>query len=123
MGGGGLQSSASSEDMQFGDIYEGEFIMGFAQGIGKYVNRDGFIYTGEFRSGLKHGCGELKNLSSYLKRIQSGLVPIKAWQLSVKEIEATKRKGTWFNDNFLEDVDIEFKGNVCTATEVSGVVE
>merc|ERR1712025_693506 len=123
VGGGGLLSSASSEDIEFGDQYEGEFNMGFVHGLGRYINRDGFMYTGEFMSGLKHGCGELKNLSSYLKRVQSGFEPIVAWKLSISEIEATKKRGTWLNDRFEENEDVEFKGNSCTPPEISGVVE
>lgn len=123
IGGGGIQSGASSEDMQFGDLYEGEFNMGFAHGIGKYSNRDGFVYTGEFMSGLKHGCGELKNLSSYLNRLQTGFEPIKAWQFSAKEIDETRKKGTWKNDRFFEGLDVESRGFACNTAEILGVIE
>merc|ERR1711937_855033 len=42
--GGGLQSGANSLEMQFGDIYEGEFNLGFAYGMGKYINLNGCVY-------------------------------------------------------------------------------
>merc|ERR1712151_652039 len=109
MGGGGLISGATSEEMQFGDLYEGEFNTGFVHGMGKYVNRDGFVYTGEFMAGMKHGCGEVKDLSSYLKRVQYGINPCKAWQLSANEIQRKKQQGTWLIDKFSELPNSEFK--------------
>merc|ERR1711959_434642 len=87
------------------------------------ISRDGFVYTGEFMAGMKHGCGELKDLSTYLKRVQMGIEPYKAWQISVKEIEATKKQGTWLNDYFSESPDIEYTGAACTPIEIAGVVE
>merc|ERR1719160_238304 len=123
MGGGGLLTGATSEETQIGDLYEGEFKMGFAHGMGKIVNRDGFVYTGEFMAGLKHGCGELKDLSSYLRRLQIGMRPDKAWQISTQQIESTKKKGTWLNDYFYQGPDTEYRGSSCTPAEISGVVE
>eukprot|EP00747_Dinoflagellata_sp_TGD_P122995 gnl/TRDRNA2_/TRDRNA2_173725_c0_seq1.p1 gnl/TRDRNA2_/TRDRNA2_173725_c0~~gnl/TRDRNA2_/TRDRNA2_173725_c0_seq1.p1 ORF type:complete len:342 (-),score=-9.04 gnl/TRDRNA2_/TRDRNA2_173725_c0_seq1:215-1240(-) len=123
MGGGGLLTGATSEEMQVGDLYEGEFNMGFAHGMGKIINRDGFVYTGEFMAGLKHGCGELKDLSSYLRRLQLGLDPLEAWKASIREIEATKREGTWLNDYFSELPDKDYIGTACTPTEIAGVLE
>jgi hypothetical protein len=123
LGGGGLLSGATSEELQFGDLFEGEFNLGFVHGVGKYINRDGFVFTGEFMAGVKHGCGELKDLSSYLKRIQSGFDPLKAWQLSASQIENTKKQGTWLNDYFSVGPDTEFKGAACTPSEIYGVLE
>jgi hypothetical protein len=123
MGGGGLLTGATSEETQIGDLYEGEFNMGFAHGLGKMINRDGFVYTGEFMAGLEHGCGELKDLSSYLRRLQIGMRPDKAWQISTQEIESTKKKGTWLNDYFSETPDNEFTGIACTPGEIAGVIE
>jgi hypothetical protein len=123
VGGGGLLTGATSEEIQFGDLYEGEFNMGFVHGMGKLINKDGFVYTGEFMAGVKHGCGELKDLSGYLLRIQSGLAPHESWRISRKEIETTTKKGTWLNDYFSEVADVEFRGNACSPTEIDGVVE
>jgi len=123
MGGGGLLTGATSEEIQVGDLYEGEYKMGFAHGMGKIINRDGFVYVGEFMAGLKHGCGELKDLSSYLRRIQQGLEPEKAWKISTEEIETTKKEGTWLNDYFSEFPDNEYTGAACTPIEIAGVIE
>lgn len=101
-GGGGLLTGATSNETHFGDIYEGEFNMGFVHGMGRYVNRNGFIYTGEFMAGIKHGCGELKDLGSYLNHVRNGVNPVEAWQISVKEIETIRKSGTWLNDYFSE---------------------
>merc|ERR1712193_534958 len=97
--------------------------MGFAHGLGKLINRDGFVYTGEFMAGLKHGCGELKDLSSYLRRLQLGMEPEKAWLISTEEVESTKRVGTWLNDYFSELPDKDYIGIACTPTEIAGVLE
>merc|ERR1712093_773694 len=74
-------------------------------------------------TGMKHGCGEMKDLSSLLKRVQHGLEPNKAWQISAKEIETTKKKGTWLNDYFSEIPGTEYTGAACTPSEVAGVIE
>merc|ERR1711904_268743 len=123
IGGGGLLTGANSNEIVFGDSYEGEFNLGFVHGLGKYVNLNGFIYTGEFKAGMKHGCGELKDISSYLKCVQKGIEPLKAWELSCKKIENTKKRGTWINDIFAEEADDEYTGTSCTPTEISGVLE
>lgn len=39
-------------------IYEGWFINGLAQGIGRKIYQDGMIYEGHFRFGLENGEGE-----------------------------------------------------------------
>jgi hypothetical protein len=122
-GGGGLLTGASSEDMQFGDLYEGEFSMGFVHGMGKFVNRDGFLYIGEFMAGMKHGCGELRDLSPYLKNVQLGMDPLMAWHVSAKEIDNSKKQGTWLNDYFSELPDLDYTGASCTPPEIAGVVE
>jgi hypothetical protein len=123
IGGGGLLTNAFSKEVVFGDVYEGEFNMGFAHGLGRYISRDGYIYTGEFMAGMKHGCGELKDISHYIKRVQAGIDPRKAWQQSVKDIERTKEMGYWSKDYKLQKPDTEFIGNQCPITMVLGYLE
>jgi len=123
VGGGGLITGATGEEMEIGDFYEGEFNMGFVHGSGKYVNRDGFVYTGDFMAGMKHGCGEVKDFSRYLTLVQSGVEPIRAWQTTAKNIETTTMRGTWLNDYFSEGPDEKYYGTACTPAEISGVVE
>merc|ERR1712093_716033 len=91
--------------------------------MGKFINRDGYMYTGEFMAGMKHGCGELKDVSPFLNRLQSGMDLFHAWQASAKEIDATKKQGTWLNDYFSETPDTEYFGAACTPAEIAGVVE
>lgn len=123
VGGGGLLTGATGEELEFGDFYEGEFNIGFVHGMGKYVNRNGFVFNGEFMAGMKHGCGEVKDFSKYLMLVQSGLDPLKAWQKTAHEIEKTKMTGTWLNDYFSEGPDSDYIGSACTPAEISGVVE
>ena len=36
--------------------YEGEFHMGFIQGLGQYTGNNGEVYRGEWLYGMRHGC-------------------------------------------------------------------
>ena len=38
-------------------VYEGWFINGLPEGVGRKVNQDGTVYTGTFRFGLENGEG------------------------------------------------------------------
>lgn len=55
--------------------------MGFAHGMGQFINTDGYIYSGEFMSGLKHGCGEVRDLSRYLFMVRQGVSSYESWYL------------------------------------------
>jgi hypothetical protein len=123
VGGGGLLTGATSEETQFGDLYEGEFNNGFVHGMGKYLNRDGFVFTGEFMAGMKHGCGEIKDFSSYLELVQNGMNPVRAWQVDANKSGKSILQGTWLNDYFSEGPDENYSGSACTPAEISGVVE
>merc|ERR1712217_665096 len=100
VGGAGLLSSAHSNKIQFGDRYEGEFKLGFAHGLGKYINNDGHVYTGEYKYGLKNGCGEIRNLGPYLREVQSKIDPFKAWITNAEKINKDKKPGIWKDDHY-----------------------
>lgn len=123
MGQCGLITNSVSKETQFGDMYEGEFNLGFVHGMGKYIDRSGYVYQGEFMAGTKHGCGEIKDFRSYLTRVQSGFDPLKAWKISASDIDTKKIQGTWLNDYFSEGPDRENSGSACSPTEIAGVVE
>ena len=38
-------------------MYEGWFINGLAEGVGRKVSQDGTVYTGKFKFGLENGEG------------------------------------------------------------------
>jgi hypothetical protein len=91
--------------------------------MGKYVNNNGLIFTGEFMAGLKHGCGEVINIWLYLRRVQLGMNPKEAWNISVRHIKSSSLRGTWLNDYFSEGEDFSYSGIHCTHAELQGVIE
>merc|ERR1711933_65240 len=120
VGGAGLLSSAHSNKIQFGDRYEGEFKLGFAHGMGKYINSDGHVYTGEYKYGLKDGCGEVRNLGPYLREVQSGIDPFKAWITNAEKINKKKKKlvfGEMINMTSITTVHL-LKSIVCSTKQM-----
>lgn len=115
LGGGGLA------EQKFGDRYEGEFISGFAMGMGQYSSSDGTMYRGEFMFGKKEGCGVLTDLSPFHKKLAKGVDPQRAWKATKDEIESKAIYGTWLRDSFVGGPDDS--GQLCHLQEILGVVE
>lgn len=113
--GGGLQRA------QKGDKYEGEFHMGFIQGLGQYTGMNGEVYRGEWVYGKRHGCGALIDQGPFLKKVEKGMNPDKAWEQSREEVERKTRYGTWQSDAFLDGPDST--GQLCHMDEIRGVLQ
>lgn len=73
------------------------------------------MYTGEYKYGLKDGCGEVRNLGPYLREVQSGIDPFKAWITNAEKINKDKKPGIWKDDRY-------DKYNSCTPTEINSVL-
>jgi len=50
-----------------GAVYEGDWVLGYAQGRGKFIDSLGNVYEGEFHMSMTHGYGAYVNTmgSSY----------------------------------------------------------
>ena len=66
-----------------GDVYEGEFKDGEANGRGTYTWSDGDAYEGEFKDGLKHGRGTWMNTDGTHTRV-SGRIAIRTRNSDVR---------------------------------------
>lgn len=113
--GGGLQSAEQ------GDKYEGEFNAGFVHGLGQYTGANGEVYRGEWLYGKRHGCGALVNTAPFLKKVEKGMDPAKAWESTREEVEKQTRYGTWKSDHFLTGPDDS--GRFCHMLEIKGVLQ
>jgi len=115
LGAGGLA------DQKHGDRYEGEFMAGFATGMGQYSAKDGTVFRGEFMAGKKDGCGVLMDMTPFLKKVAKGTNPDKAWNATKDEVESKSVYGTWHMDSFVGGPDSS--GQLCHLQEILGVVD
>jgi hypothetical protein len=113
--GGGLQQA------QRGDKYEGEFHTGYVNGLGQYTGVNGEVYRGEWLYGKRHGCGALINTQPFLKRLEKGMEPNKAWEQAQADIEKGTIYGTWQADAFI--VGPDSSGEFCHINEIKGVLQ
>jgi hypothetical protein len=114
MGKGG--KGAGFRDLEMGDKYEGEFMVGFGHGVGMLTQRDGRVFKGEFTAGLRDGCGAEYDLSPWTDLVKEGMEPTQAWEEAKPEIMDSVTLGTWNNDIYLEEPsDI---GEACSMADV-----
>ena len=121
LGGGGLTR------LKTGDRYYGEFMTGFAMGMGQFISADGkSVYTGEYLFGRKDGCGILEDWTPFLRKIKKGVPPAKAWKDARPDIEQNAVWGTWAKDAFIggpAEMGNGSAGALCHRAEIEGVVE
>eukprot|EP00873_Tetraselmis_striata_P037018 jgi/Tetstr1/457282/TSEL_043887.t1 len=113
--GGGFQ------EVDRGDVYEGEIEAGFANGLGQYSSVKGEIYRGEFSRGMRDGCGMLLNVRPFLNRVKRGEEPGAAWAATKAKIEDNARMGTWQSDLYLTGPSED--ASYCHVEEIRGVMQ
>ena len=107
--------------MELGDRYEGEFHLGFADGLGMLAKQDGKIYRGQFVLGKRHGCGLQMDLGPYYAAIAKGKSPEDAWTATKDAVAGGATPGT-FDRGFLVSGPSDSRG-FCSEAEIDGTVE
>jgi hypothetical protein len=107
--------------MELGDRYEGEFHLGYADGLGMVAHSDGRIYRGSLVLGKRHGCGVDVDLSPYYAALARGLDPEDAWAGAKDAVAASATPGTYDRGFFVSGPTDE--PGFCSEAEVAGTVE
>lgn len=116
---------AGFRDPEPGDVYEGEFMGGFAHGLGQYKSADGrYIYKGRFKYGLRDGCGMRYDLQPLRDAIASGERDEEDLEERLlDDMDAKAQIGRWVMDEYRERADPEDDDAACSMAVMAKTME
>jgi hypothetical protein len=95
--GNGTGAGFHFADVKRGDTFEGEFMTGFAHGLGQLTQPSrGEVFIGEFFAGQKHGCGVRVPMEPLWELVRRGADPLEAYRRTHKAILQNVEFRTWY---------------------------